>query len=79
MEIIQNRAMPSFLTAPSFGLLPEETILVDDRIYNLHAAIDSGARPVRMRCEFTTDLTGDLSLVPEFPSVPAFRDWLIGS
>lgn len=52
---------------------------MDDRIYNLHAAIDSGARPVRMRCEFTTDLTGDLSLVPEFPSVPAFRDWLIGS
>jgi len=80
-EFMHDTAKRDSLVAcyQKYGLLPEETILVDDRIYNLHAAIDSGARPVRMRCEFTTDLTGDLSLVPEFPSVPAFRDWLIGS
>jgi phosphoglycolate phosphatase-like HAD superfamily hydrolase len=58
-------------------LLPEETILVDDRIYNLYAAIDSGAHPVRMRCEFTTDLLDDLSWVPEFPNVSAVKDWLL--
>ena len=62
-----------------YGLLPEETILVDDRIYNLYAAIDSGAHPVRMRCEFTTDLPDDLSWVPEFPNVPAVSDWLVGT
>ncbi|MGA1101971.1 MAG: hypothetical protein ACO3VB_09405, partial [Opitutales bacterium] len=60
-----------------YGLLPEETILVDDRIYNLYAAIDSGAHPVRMRCEFTTDLPDDLSWIPEFPNVPAVKDWLL--
>ena len=60
-----------------YDLLPEETILVDDRIYNLHAAIDSGAHPIRMRCEFTTDLPAELSWVPEFPSVPSFKDWLL--
>ena len=60
-----------------YGLLPEETMLVDDRIYNLYAAIDSGARPVRIRCEFTTDLPNELCWVPEFPSVPAVKDWLI--
>ena len=62
-----------------YDLLPEETILVDDRIYNLYAAIDSGAHPVRMRCEFTTDLPDDLSWVPEFPNVPAVSDWLVGT
>ena len=60
-----------------YGLLSEETMLVDDRIYNLYAAIDSGAHPIRMRCEFTTDLPDDLSWVPEFPDVPAVSDWLL--
>ena len=62
-----------------YGILPEETILVDDRIYKLYAAIDSGAHPLRMRCEFTTDLSDDLSWVPEFPNVPAVSDWLVGT
>ncbi len=60
-----------------YGLEPDETILVDDRIYNQHAAIDSGAHPVRMRCEFTTDLPEDLAWIPEFPNVQAVRDWLV--
>ena len=60
-----------------YELKPEETILVDDRIYNQYAAIESGAHPVRMRCEFTTDLPPELSWVPEFPNIEAVKDWLI--
>ena len=60
-----------------YDLLPEETILVDDRIYNLHAAIDSGAHPIRMRCEFTSDLPTELSWIPEFPNVSALKEWLV--
>ena len=60
-----------------YGINPEETILVDDRIYNQHAAIDSGAHPVRLRCEFTTDLPEELSWIPEFENVEAVKDWLL--
>ena len=60
-----------------YGLQPEETILVDDRIYNLYGAIDSGAHPIRMRCEFTTDLPSELSWIPELPNVVAFKQWLL--
>ncbi|MEM9282658.1 MAG: HAD family hydrolase [Verrucomicrobiota bacterium] len=61
-----------------YQLNPEETILVDDRIYNQYAAIETGAHPVRMRCEFTTDLPEDLSWIPEFENVGEVRDWLLG-
>lgn len=61
-----------------YQLVPEETILVDDRIYNQHAAIDSGAHPVRLRCEFTTDLPEELAWIPEFKDVVAVKDWLLG-
>jgi phosphoglycolate phosphatase-like HAD superfamily hydrolase len=61
-----------------YQLNPDETILVDDRIYNQYAAIESGAHPVRLRCEFTTDLPSDLAWIPEFPNVEAVRDWLLG-
>jgi phosphoglycolate phosphatase-like HAD superfamily hydrolase len=44
---------------------PLETILVDDRPYNLRAAIRAGVRPVRFRSEFTTDTPADLK-IPEF-------------
>ncbi len=60
-----------------YQLKPEETILVDDRIYNQHAAIDSGAYPVRLRCEFTTDLPPELDWIPEFNGVAAVKDWLV--
>jgi phosphoglycolate phosphatase-like HAD superfamily hydrolase len=61
-----------------YQLNPDETILVDDRIYNQYAAIESGAHPVRLRCEFTTDLPSDLAWIPEFPNVEAVCDWLLG-
>jgi phosphoglycolate phosphatase-like HAD superfamily hydrolase len=61
-----------------YDLKPDETILVDDRIYNQHAAIDSGAHPVRLRCEFTTDLPEELAWIPEFKDVEAVAEWLLG-
>ena len=60
-----------------YDLKPEETLLVDDRIYNQYAAIESGAHPVRMRCEFTTDLPTELSWIPEFSNVEEVKDWLL--
>ncbi len=60
-----------------YGIKAEETILVDDRIYNQHAAINVGAHPLRMRCEFTTDLPADLAWIPEVKSVPEVKDWLL--
>ena len=59
-----------------YDLNPEETILVDDRIYNQYAAIESGAHPVRMRCAFTTDLPSELSWIPEFANVEEVKEWL---
>ena len=62
-----------------YELNPDETILVDDRIYNQYAAIESGAHPVRLRCEFTSDLPEDLNWIPEFANVEAVKDWLLNS
>ncbi len=59
-----------------YGLKAEETIMVDDRIYNQYATIGSGAHPVRMRCEFTTDLPEELSWIPEVKDVVEFKEWL---
>ena len=59
-----------------YDLKPEETILVDDRIYNQYATIAIGAHPVRMRCEFTTDLPEDLKFIPEVKDVVDFKNWL---
>ncbi|MEM9238025.1 MAG: hypothetical protein AAGB14_14730, partial [Verrucomicrobiota bacterium] len=61
-----------------YELEPDATILVDDRIYNQYAAIESGAHPVRLRCEFTSDLPEDLAWIPEFPDVGTVADWLLG-
>lgn len=44
---------------------PSETVLIDDRPYNLRAAIRAGVSPIRFRSEFTTDTPIDLK-VPEF-------------
>jgi len=60
-----------------YDLNPNQTILVDDRIYNQNAAIESGAHPIRMRCEFTTDLSTELSWVPEFRNVREVMEWLL--
>ncbi|MDD4520254.1 MAG: HAD hydrolase-like protein [Alphaproteobacteria bacterium] len=59
-----------------YGLKAEETILVDDRIYNQYAAINVGAMPIRMRCEFTSDLPPELSFIPEVKDVVALKNWL---
>ena len=59
-----------------YGLKAEETVLVDDRIYNQHAAINVGAHPVRYRCEFTTDLPEELKWIPEMHSLDEFKTWL---
>lgn len=60
-----------------YGLKAEETVLVDDRIYNQYAAINVGAHPVRMRCEFTSDLPEDLKWIPEVRDLPDFKNWLL--
>lgn len=59
-----------------YNLVPAETLLVDDRIYNQYAALNVGVLPVRMRCEFTTDSPPDLSWVPEVHSVSEVKEWL---
>lgn len=59
-----------------YGLNPEETLLVDDRIYNQYAAIHVGVLPLRMRCEFTSDLPADLSWINEVHNLPEVKDWL---
>lgn len=62
-----------------YGLKAEETVLVDDRIYNQYAAINVGAHPVRMRSEFTTDLPTDLNWIPEVTDVVEFKNWLLAN
>jgi phosphoglycolate phosphatase-like HAD superfamily hydrolase len=59
-----------------YDLNPDETILVDDRIYNQYAAIESGAHPVRLRCEFTSNSPEELAWIPEFQNIQAVADWL---
>ena len=61
----------------NYNLNPKETMLVDDRIYSQYAAIESGAHPVRMRCEFTTDSPAELSWIPEFANIEEVKDWLL--
>ncbi|MDR1026400.1 MAG: HAD family hydrolase [Lactobacillus sp.] len=60
-----------------YGIKAEETVLVDDRIYNQMAAINVGAHPVRLRCEFTTDLPEELKWIPEVKDVVEFKKWLL--
>lgn len=62
-----------------YGLKAEETVLVDDRIYNQYAAINVGAHPVRMRSEFTTDLPTELNWIPEVTDVVEFKNWLLAN
>ena len=59
-----------------YGLKAEETILVDDRIYNQYAAINVGAHPIRYRCEFTSGLPEELSWIPEVRSMEELKNWL---
>jgi len=61
----------------NYNLKADETLLVDDRIYNQYAAINAGASPARLRCEFTTDLPADINWIPEFKTVTEVKDWFI--
>ncbi len=61
------------------GMKPEETLLVDDRIYNIYSAIKAGVKPVRFRSEFTTDSPADLSDVPEVKDILEFEQWLLNN
>ncbi len=62
-----------------YGLKAEETVLVDDRIYNQEAAIGAGANPIRYRCEFTTDLPEDMKWIPEVSSYKELEELLENS
>ena len=59
-----------------YGLKAEETILVDDRIYNQYAAIHVGAHPIRYRCPFTTNLPAELKWIPEVHNMNELKDLL---
>ncbi len=59
-----------------YDLKAEETVLVDDRIYNLQSAINVGIKPIRLRSEFTTNSPPEYSKVPEFKNVIDFKNWL---
>ncbi len=59
-----------------YGLKAEETILVDDRIYNQYAAINVGAHPVRYRCPFTSDLPEELKWIPEVHNMAELKELL---
>ena len=60
-----------------YGLKAEETVLVDDRIYNQYAAIHVGAHPVRYRCPFTTDLPEKLKWIPEVHNMQELKTLLL--
>ena len=43
------------------NLKSDETVLIDDRIYNIRAALKAGIKAIRFRSEFTTPLPDDLA------------------
>lgn len=43
-----------------YNLKSNETVLIDDRIYNIRAALKAGIKAIRFRSEFTTPLPNDL-------------------
>jgi FMN phosphatase YigB (HAD superfamily) len=52
-----------------YNINPKESILVDDRIYNLPAAINLGMIAIRMRSEFTTDTPSEFLNIKEIKTV----------
>lgn len=59
-----------------YALNPDETVLVDDRIYNQYAAIHVGAHPIRYRCPFTADLPDELKWIPEVHNMQELEELL---
>ena len=42
-----------------------ETVLIDDRIYNIYSALNAGIHAIRFRSEFTIPSPNDLKHIPE--------------
>ena len=60
------------------NIKPEESVLVDDRIYNIYSATKANIKPIRFRSEFTTDLPNNLkNKVVEVNNIHQFQDWLL--
>ena len=55
-----------------YNLSANETLLVDDRLYNIRAGMSAGVKVVRFRSEFTTSLTDDLKDVVEVEDIREF-------
>lgn len=79
MEQGSSKEAKMLAVLEKLGAKPEETILVDDRIYNIYSAIKAGVHPVRFRSEFTTDSPEDLKDVPEVENIYQFKDWLLNN
>ena len=52
-----------------YRLSLQETVLIDDRIYNIRSALKAGVHAIRFRSEFTTPLPTDLAYVPEITDI----------
>ena len=52
-----------------YNLQKTETVLIDDRIYNIYSAINAGIHAIRFRSEFTTPSPNDLSNIPEIEDI----------
>jgi phosphoglycolate phosphatase-like HAD superfamily hydrolase len=59
----------------SYNLRPEETVLVDDRIFNCQTALKVGMHTVRARWAISTPTPPELGLV-EMPDILAFQKWV---
>ena len=55
-----------------YNLSANETLLVDDRLYNIRAGLLAGVKVIRFRSEFTTPLTDDLKDVVEVEDIREF-------
>ena len=64
-----------------YNLKPEDTVLVDDRIFNCETALKVGMHAVRCRPGFTTDTPAEIKakLDAEVKSVSEFKDWLLNN
>lgn len=79
MEYGNSKEIKMLNVLKKFGAKPEETILVDDRIYNIYSALKAGVHSIRFRSEFTTDSPSDLSDVPEVENIYQFKEWLLNN
>jgi len=62
-----------------YNLNPEETVLVDDRIFNCETALKIGMHAVRCTPGFTLPAPTDLKFDAEVKNVSEFRDWLLNN